>query len=142
MFFGCVYRPGPNAPLDWMRMCVEHLVPEDDNEIGDNDGYRRKILLGLNFYGYDYTAQGGGSPILGHQFAQMLQKHTPKILWNEEIAEHYVQIHGYANVEIFFGKKDIYMYVYMNVSVFREKNVIPLTGNGSVRQNRSVALEH
>jgi len=53
-------RPGPNSPIDWIRACVEHLVPDAASP------NRRKILLGLNFYGNDYVF-GGGGPIIGSQ---------------------------------------------------------------------------
>ena len=57
----CVFnRPGPNSPLDWVKSCVEYLVP---NEASPN---RRKILLGLNFYGNDFIF-GAGGPIVGSQ---------------------------------------------------------------------------
>ncbi|XP_022687170.1 chitinase domain-containing protein 1-like isoform X2 [Varroa jacobsoni] len=87
-------RPGPNAPLSWMRQCVEHLVPGSISEDQNVAKYRGKILLGLNFYGYDYTAQGASSAILGNHFAEMLQKFKPKISWSDQFAEHYVQIRG------------------------------------------------
>ena len=49
----CYYRPGPNAPLEWMKDCVLTLSPEKGKQ-------RSKILLGLNFYGQDFTSGGGG----------------------------------------------------------------------------------
>ncbi|XP_062974819.1 chitinase domain-containing protein 1 isoform X2 [Elgaria multicarinata webbii] len=51
-------RPGPNSPLPWMRACVQMLDPESK--------WRSKILLGLNFYGMDYSAlSASGEPIFG-----------------------------------------------------------------------------
>ncbi|XP_062831881.1 chitinase domain-containing protein 1 isoform X2 [Anolis carolinensis] len=51
-------RPGPNSPLPWMRACVQMLDPESK--------WRNKILLGLNFYGMDYSAlSASGEPIFG-----------------------------------------------------------------------------
>ena len=35
------------GPIEWMRKCVETLDP--------NSYHRSQILLGLNFYGYDYS---------------------------------------------------------------------------------------
>jgi len=55
------YRPGPNSPVEWIKQCVEVLVPEKSSS------KRKKILLGLNFYGNDYNADGGGGPIVGKQ---------------------------------------------------------------------------
>ncbi len=54
------FSPGPNSPLLWMQLCVETLAPDAQS---DN---RRKILLGLNFYGNDYVP-GGGGPIVRHE---------------------------------------------------------------------------
>ena len=44
----CSPGPVPVAPVDWVRDCVESLAPEKSQK-------RQKILLGLNFYGYDYS---------------------------------------------------------------------------------------
>lgn len=51
-------RLGPNAPLAWVRACVQVLDPKAQ--------WRSKILLGLNLYGMDYaTARDAREPILG-----------------------------------------------------------------------------
>ena len=47
--YSSVGRPGPNSPLEWAEECVVKLDPDSR--------YRSKILLGLNMYGYSYTAQ-------------------------------------------------------------------------------------
>lgn len=44
-----VPSPGPVAPLHWVQECVQSLAP-------DNSPLRSKILVGLNFYGYDFGA--------------------------------------------------------------------------------------
>jgi len=49
-------RPGPNSPIEWVRKCVETLDP--------NAYHRSQILLGLNFYGYDYTSEGGNPLVI------------------------------------------------------------------------------
>ncbi|VDH94215.1 Hypothetical predicted protein [Mytilus galloprovincialis] len=72
-------RPGPNSPILWMKQCVEAIDPKATN--------RKKILLGLNFYGNEYHA-GGGGPILGHQFIEILKKQKPKFNWDANVAEH------------------------------------------------------
>ncbi|XP_068117271.1 chitinase domain-containing protein 1 isoform X2 [Hyperolius riggenbachi] len=51
-------RPGPNSPISWVQACVQILDPEAK--------WRKKILLGLHFYGMDYSALGAsGEHILG-----------------------------------------------------------------------------
>ncbi|NXU78023.1 CHID1 protein, partial [Oreotrochilus melanogaster] len=51
-------RPGPNSPLPWVRACVQALDPDSK--------WRNKILLGLNFYGMDYSALGAsGEAVIG-----------------------------------------------------------------------------
>lgn len=55
-----VERPGPNSPLLWLRECVKLIVPKANSPI------RKKLLIGMNMYGYNYSPSGGG-PIIGHE---------------------------------------------------------------------------
>ncbi|QQP41391.1 Chitinase domaincontaining protein 1like, partial [Caligus rogercresseyi] len=78
------HRPGPNAPIAWMRKCVELIDPEGT--------HRSKILMGLNFYGLAYTAQGGHH-LLGHDYKKVLQDSPgAELLWNEGVAEHSLEV--------------------------------------------------
>jgi len=64
--------------------------------ISDKD--RSKILIGLNFYGYDYTTTGG-HPIFGNSYLELLRK-TKSIKWSDDIGEHYFE----AKYVLSFGK--------------------------------------
>ncbi|XP_033104238.1 chitinase domain-containing protein 1-like isoform X2 [Anneissia japonica] len=71
-------QPGPNSPIEWVKKCVLSLSPEQDSK-------RKKILLGLNFYGYMY-GMSSPEPIVGHRYIQLLKKQ--KLKWLSDSAEH------------------------------------------------------
>lgn len=75
-------NPGPNSPIDWVQACVETLEPDPSSPD------RKKILLGLNFYGNDYVL-GSGGPIIGNQYIDLLRKFKPNLQWEKTTAEHY-----------------------------------------------------
>ncbi|XP_022092752.1 chitinase domain-containing protein 1-like [Acanthaster planci] len=77
--YSSAQTPGPNSPIDWVRSCVKEIVPDD---MADQ---RPKILLGLNFYGYDYGPQTAEA-IIGPRYLDLLKKH--KLKWNSAHAEH------------------------------------------------------
>ncbi|XP_076243038.1 chitinase domain-containing protein 1 [Calliopsis andreniformis] len=81
--YSSVQRPGPNSPIDWIRECVKLLVPEEGPK-------RSQILLGLNFYGYNYTPQGGGA-ILGTDYLKILESSKGKIQWDDDSKEHFFE---------------------------------------------------
>ncbi|KAM6157632.1 chitinase domain-containing protein 1 isoform 2-T2 [Rhynchocyon petersi] len=73
--------PGPNAPLSWVRACVQVLDPKSK--------WRHKILLGLNLYGMDYSAsRDAREPVVGTRYIQMLKEHRPQLTWDSQAAEH------------------------------------------------------
>jgi chitinase domain-containing protein 1 len=83
--FSSPQRPGPNSPLTWVRSCVEKLVPHSD------DPRRSKILIGLNFYGNDYTPMGGG-PIVSHQYISLVKQSRGRLQYDQNSAEHYFEL--------------------------------------------------
>ncbi|XP_036731639.2 chitinase domain-containing protein 1 isoform X3 [Manis pentadactyla] len=77
-------QPGPNAPLSWVRACVQVLDPKSK--------WRSKILLGLNLYGMDYSAsRDAREPITGARYIQMLKDHRPRMEWDSEAKEHFFE---------------------------------------------------
>lgn len=90
-------RPGPNSPTHWIRDCIKILNP------GNN---RHKILLGLNFYGFDYSREGGGH-ILGHQVVSLMDKHRDTSLqWDAEAEEHWFDVRdGGGRHTVFYPSK-------------------------------------
>ncbi|KAL5962683.1 Chitinase domain-containing protein 1 [Taenia solium] len=82
------YAPGENAPLKWATQCVRNLVPDGKDD--ENQATKRaKILLGVNFYGYDYVPdKRQGRAVLGHDVVEVAKKYSPFFKWHEESAEH------------------------------------------------------
>ncbi|MBZ3870292.1 Chitinase domain-containing protein 1 [Sciurus carolinensis] len=77
-------QPGPNAPLSWVRSCVQALDPKSK--------WRSKILLGLNFYGMDYAAsKDAREPVIGARYIQTLKDHRPRVVWDSQAAEHFFE---------------------------------------------------
>jgi len=74
-------RPGANSPINWITKCIEALCPMKAE--------RSKFLVGLNFYGYDFTTTGG-RPIFGKSYSDLL-KTTKKIHWSDDVEEHYFE---------------------------------------------------
>jgi chitinase domain-containing protein 1 len=79
--------PGPNAPLAWVRDCLNTIIPKS-GEAARERRLARKVLLGLNFYGNDYVLPAGGGPIVGAQFLDLLRTRRPKLVWERELGEH------------------------------------------------------
>ena len=47
-----------------------------------------QVLLGLNFYGNDYSLPAGGGPLIGHEYLSLLRTHTPALIWDKKVKEH------------------------------------------------------
>jgi len=61
--------PGPNAPLPWITHAVLSLIPAEHRA-----QYARKVLLGLNFYGYDFAKGAGHEAVLGTYSINQIRK--------------------------------------------------------------------
>lgn len=82
--YSSIQRPGPNSPLNWARQCVELLAPNKA------DPRRSQILLGINFYGYNYTPEGGKA-ILASEYLDILRSFKGKIQWDDKSKEHFFE---------------------------------------------------
>uniref|UniRef100_A0A8C0CXX7 Chitinase domain-containing protein 1 n=1 Tax=Balaenoptera musculus TaxID=9771 RepID=A0A8C0CXX7_BALMU len=71
---------GPSAPLSWVRACVQVLDPKSK--------WRSKILLGLNFYGMDYSAsKDTREPVIGARVADSTRAPAEAQPWRHDRAE-------------------------------------------------------
>jgi chitinase domain-containing protein 1 len=84
--FASADQIGPNAPAMWIRQCVEMLLP---NTSEASLRMRKRILIGMNFYGYDFVP-GNMSPIRGGEYVAILKEHRPAVQWFAEAAEHFI----------------------------------------------------
>uniref|UniRef100_A0A336M8I1 Chitinase domain-containing protein 1 n=1 Tax=Culicoides sonorensis TaxID=179676 RepID=A0A336M8I1_CULSO len=81
-------HPGPNAPIDWVRNAVEFICPDSTPNLAEK---RSKILLGLNFYGNDFTPEGG-KPIIGHEYIELLKNVKGRLRFDDRDIENYFEI--------------------------------------------------
>ncbi|CAO1409059.1 unnamed protein product [Diamesa hyperborea] len=87
--FSSVQRPGANAPIYWVRNAVEH-ISSSYNKVNLVEK-RAKILLGLNFYGNDYIPEGG-SPIIGHEYINLLKNLKGRLKLDEKDKENFFEV--------------------------------------------------
>ena len=60
----------------------------------DKAKWGHKILMGLNFYGYDYSGQGAKEAVTGKDVMKLLDKHGPQLQWHQEHFEHFFEYEG------------------------------------------------
>lgn len=83
-------RPGANSPLYWNRETIERLCPTGSDNYQER---RKKLLLGLNMYGNDYTLEGGSSgAIIGNQFLDLLKSYKGRLIHDEHDEENFFEI--------------------------------------------------
>lgn len=85
--FSSYQRPGANAPLYWMKRVVEHICHKADRL----QERRAKILLGLNFYGYDFTPEGGEA-VLGETYLSLLKHVKGRLKLDEKDHENFFEV--------------------------------------------------
>eukprot|EP01080_Neovahlkampfia_damariscottae_P000429 gene430-6842_t len=69
---------GPNSPLEWIKTCVKYF---------DNSS---KLLIGLNFYGYDYSNIKVDT-ILGRDVVPIMKDKKVELTWDALNKEHHFQ---------------------------------------------------
>lgn len=86
--FSNLQRPGANAPLQWMRKAVNHICPETATNVVEK---RRKILLGMNLYGNDFTPEGGGA-IVGSEFLDLVRHVKGRLQLDDTNVENFFEV--------------------------------------------------
>jgi chitinase domain-containing protein 1 len=81
---------GANSPLKWVEKNIKALSTKKNE--------RYKFLMGLNFYGYDYTSTGG-HPIIGKDYLDLVSK-ADTIQWGEDVEEHFFEV-KYVDMYLF-----------------------------------------
>ena len=96
------YKPMPNSPIYWLN--------EIYNEINTNieNRYRKKILLGINFYGYHWNGDSNEriKPIINHEIISLLKNDINigkyKWIWDSNDGEHYLLNKNNDNERIYY----------------------------------------
>ncbi|XP_028794716.1 chitinase domain-containing protein 1-like [Neltuma alba] len=86
--FSSPHNPGPNAPLKWIQFTLSLLLGTPGHRA---QSLANKILLGINFYGNDFSLSrgSGGRAILGRDYLSLLEKHRPVLQWDENSGERF-----------------------------------------------------
>lgn len=72
-------KAGPNAPLQWISETFTELLQGNEVDYG-------KLMLGIPFYGYDYS-NGQGKAIIGKEFIEIIEGQARDV-WDEQGKEH------------------------------------------------------
>ncbi|GFR53271.1 hypothetical protein Agub_g16062, partial [Astrephomene gubernaculifera] len=87
-------RPGANCPLPWLQANIKHMEkgPKRSKEPPLPEAVRPRVLLGANFYGWDFApSRGGLAAVTVSDLVPLLQKHQPELRWDEGVEEHTFQ---------------------------------------------------
>lgn len=76
----------PTAPIPWMNQSATYVLGSSWNNLADK--YTSKLLLGLNFYGYQYSRSGQEAKLC-HDFVKFLETPSVEIIYEPNSAEHY-----------------------------------------------------
>lgn len=86
--YSSIQKPGANAPLYWVRNSVEFICPSTTNNL---DEKRKKILMGMNMYGSDFTPEGGGA-IIGQDYLNLVRHVKGRLQFDDQSIENYFEV--------------------------------------------------
>jgi len=71
-----------SAPVHWMTQCLLNIIPPNQRGVKNH-----KIMLGLNFFGVQFSQQGSNA-IIFRDYLEILEHQQPTFNWNSNIQEH------------------------------------------------------
>ena len=99
-FSSSAAQPGPNSPMEWMISSVNTLIGREKfRDVDDN--LKKKVLMGLNFYGIKWEKppgkkeiEGGATPIVGHELIKLLSENEKSAFfrWDKDTLEHLLRV--------------------------------------------------
>ncbi|KAL3103622.1 hypothetical protein niasHT_026816 [Heterodera trifolii] len=75
------------APIDWVEANIRYAITAAGGGEDEEAATAAKILMGLNFYGYDRT-NGQSTALLGNQFIELLSSSDAKLSFEANVGEH------------------------------------------------------
>ncbi|XP_030380452.1 chitinase domain-containing protein 1 isoform X2 [Scaptodrosophila lebanonensis] len=90
--------PGANSPLYWARRAIELIAPDGCHDVEEK---RRKILMGLNMYGNDYTPDGG-TPITYSKYLELIRHVKKHLTYDERDVENFFEVKTQTGRHIVF----------------------------------------
>lgn len=86
--YSSIQKPGANAPLDWVRKSVEFICPSTTSDLTEK---RKKILMGMNMYGSDFTPEGGGA-IIGQEYLNLVRHVKGRLQFDDQSIENFFEV--------------------------------------------------
>ncbi|KRY70657.1 Chitinase domain-containing protein 1 [Trichinella pseudospiralis] len=104
------------APLSWIERCIVMLINSNNNTA-------EKILMGINFYGYEFDYKVGElEPVIGSRYVEAVKSEKPKFVWDNMTNEHFAvfkwKVINFPNLKVIKAKLNLAIRLNVGVAIW------------------------